>query len=133
MRIEPSVVTKVNCELSYIMPKPTDINSLSGKSLFLTAKNIETTLQTFHLTANHFWHLPAILSNDWATFCHLTMLKHIKVSTLQCSSVHFNHIRTQHDFLYRPTSGASAGCVNFCLGSSTALLLTLFATGVFVA
>lgn len=51
----------------------------------------------------------------------------------QCYGVHVNHIRTQHDFLCRPTSTVSVGCVNFFLGSSTALLLTLFATGVFTA
>ena len=43
-----------------------------------------------------------------------------------------NHTRTQHDFLCRPASSASVGCLNFFLGSSTVLLLILFVTGVFV-
>lgn len=57
------------------------------------------------------------------------MMLNIKLSRYRVPS---NHIRTQHDFLCRPTSSASVGCLNFFLGSSTLLLLTLFVTGDFM-
>ena len=112
---------------------PIDFNLPRGKSLFLKAKNVQTAEADL---PSHFLNISDILQLQLVSFSlkllcnlhHVTMLN----ITLSRQRGPTNHITTQHDFLCRPTSSASVGCLNFFLGSSAVLLLTLFVTGVFV-